>query len=65
MQNPEIRTRRDRRTLFDKLRGWPRAYEVRIADDRHEVVGRGPTPDAAQNEATRLWGRALLADLPK
>ena len=41
----EMRTTRVRRTWFDKLLLWQRAYETRILDGHHDVVGRGPTPE--------------------
>jgi hypothetical protein len=34
---------------------WQRAYEVKIWDAHRETVGRGPTPEAAQEAAERRW----------
>ena len=34
---------------------WQRAYQTKICDGRHEVVGRGPTGEAAQEAAERQW----------
>ena len=34
---------------------WQRAYEVKIWDGHREIVGRGPTPEAAQEAAERRW----------
>ena len=47
----EMRTSRVRRTWLDKLLLWQRAYETRIFDGHHEVIGRGPTPEASQAAA--------------
>ena len=51
----EIQISRVHRTWLDKLRLWPRAYQTKIFDGRREVFGRGPTPEAAQDAAERLW----------
>ena len=51
----EMKTSRVRRTWLDKLLLWPRAYETRIFDGRHEVVGRGPTAEASQAVAEQRW----------
>ncbi len=32
---------------------WPRAYQTKIWDRHREAVGRGPTPQAAQEAAER------------
>jgi len=34
---------------------WQRAYQTKICDELHEVVGRGPTREAAQEAAERQW----------
>jgi hypothetical protein len=34
---------------------WQRAYQTKICDGHHEVVGRGPTREAAQEAAERQW----------
>ena len=52
---PEMKNVRTRRTWFDKLRMWQRAYETTIRDQHYEVIGRGPTPEASQEAAKRLW----------
>ena len=56
----EMRTNRVRRTWLDKLLLWQRAYETRIFDGHHEVIGRGPTPEASQAAAEQRW----VAELP-
>jgi hypothetical protein len=55
-----IETKRVRRTWFDKLKMWRRAYETRILDDNREAFGRGPTPESSQTAAERRW----IAELP-
>ena len=57
----EMRPTRVRRTWLDKLLLWQRAYETRILDETHEVVGRGPTPEASQKDAERRWVEAETA----
>jgi hypothetical protein len=54
----EIETKRARRTWTDKLQLWPRAYQTKIFDNRHEAVGRGPTPEASRVAAMRRWVEA-------
>jgi len=56
----EMRTTRVHRTWLDKLLLWQRAYETRIFDGHHDVVYRGPTPEASQAAAERRW----VAELP-
>jgi hypothetical protein len=56
----EMRTTRVHRTWLDKLLLWQRAYETRIFDGHHDVVGRGPTAEASQVAAERRW----VAELP-
>jgi hypothetical protein len=51
----EVRTSRTRRTWVEKLMFWRRAYETKIWDRHREAVGRGPTPQAAQEVAERQW----------
>jgi hypothetical protein len=51
----EIRIFRTRRTWFEKLLLWPRAYESKIFDCNREVIGRGHTPKAAQEAAESEW----------
>ena len=34
---------------------WRRAYETKIWDRHREAVGRGPTPQAAQEAAEKQW----------
>ena len=51
----EARSSRARRTWAEKLMLWQRAYEVKIWDGHREIVGRGPTPEAAQEAAERRW----------
>jgi hypothetical protein len=56
--NAEIRTFRARRTWFEKLLLWPRAYESKMFDHHREVIGRGHTPRAAQEAAERQWSQS-------
>ena len=51
----EIQTSRVHRTWLDKLFLWRRAYQTEIFDERREVFGRGPTPEASQGDAERRW----------
>jgi len=55
LMGAEIRTFRTRRTWFEKLLLWPRAYESKIFDCNRKVIGRGHTPKAAQEAAERQW----------
>ena len=34
---------------------WKRAYRTKIWDQDRKAVGRGPTPEAAQEAAERVW----------
>ena len=52
---PEIRTSRARRTWAEKLMLWKRAYETKISDGHLQAIGRGSTPEAAQETAERNW----------
>ena len=52
----EITTRRSRRTWLERLSMWQRAYETKVFDNVREVVGRGRTPQAAQDAALKRWG---------
>jgi hypothetical protein len=38
---------------------WRHTYEAKIFDDRHEVVVRGPTPDAARKAALKRWNEQI------
>jgi hypothetical protein len=51
----EIKTVRTRRTWFDKLKLWPRAYMTKIRDKGHEVTGRGATREESQKAAEKEW----------
>jgi hypothetical protein len=51
----EIKTIRTRRTWFERLRLWSRAYETKVYDVGREVVARGPTPEASEAAAIRQW----------
>jgi hypothetical protein len=57
--NTEINTPLVHRTWFEKLRMWRHTYETKIFDDRHEVVVRGPTPDAARKAALKRWNEQI------
>jgi len=58
----EMRTTRVHRTWLDKILLWRRAYETRILDGHHEVVGRGPTPEASRDAAEQRWVAETEAD---
>jgi hypothetical protein len=51
----EVQTSRVHRTWLEKLMLWQRAYQTKIIDGHHEVVGRGATAEASQAAAERLW----------
>ena len=34
---------------------WKRAYETKISDGHLQAIGRGSTPEAAQETAERNW----------
>jgi hypothetical protein len=51
----EIKTSRIRRTWFDKLSLWRRAYQTKVFDGSREAVGRGPTPEASRDAALKRW----------
>src|SRR6476661_6996235 len=57
----EVQTSRVHRTWLDRMQFWGRAYETKIFDERREVLGRGPTPEASREAAERRW----LADSPQ
>ena len=42
----EVKTKRVRRSWTDRLQLWPRAYQTKISDERHEAFGRGPRPES-------------------
>ena len=48
-------TGRNRRTSREKLLLWGRAYETKVSDGPREVIGRGPTREASQEDAERQW----------
>ena len=54
----EIRTWRSRRTWLERLSMWPRAYETKVFADYRQAVGRGRTPEAAQDVALKRWASA-------
>ena len=56
----QVQTSRVHRTWLDRIQFWGRAYETKIFDDRREVLGRGPTPEASREAAEGRW----LAELP-
>ena len=58
----EVRTERVRRKWTDKLQLWPRAFQTRVFDERHEAFGRGPTPEASRDAAMRRWVEVHGAD---
>jgi hypothetical protein len=48
-------TSRTRRTWFEKLMNWERAYKTKISYGHRAAIGRGPTPEASQEAAERRW----------
>ena len=54
----EVQTKRVRRSWTDRLQLWPRAYQTKISDERHEAFGRGPSPEASRNAAMQRWMEA-------
>ena len=53
--DPHVETRRVRRTWLEKLSQWGRANETKVSDGPREVIGRGPTREASQEDAERQW----------
>jgi hypothetical protein len=51
----KVRTSRTRRTWAEKLMLWKRAYRTKISDGHLQAIGRGSTPEAAQETAERNW----------
>ena len=51
----QIRTSSTRRTWAEKLMLWKQAFRTKILDQDRKAVGRGPTPEAAQEAAERVW----------
>jgi hypothetical protein len=49
------RTKRIRRGLLDRLKGFHRLYETKVTDGERVAFGRGPTPEASQEVAERNW----------
>src|SRR6476619_6649242 len=47
----EVQTSRVHRTWLDRIQFWGCAYETKIFDERREVLGRGPTPEASREAA--------------
>lgn len=59
----KIETARTHRTWFEKLKMWHRAYETKMSDEHHEVIGRGATPEASREVAERRWAQTKPAAL--
>jgi hypothetical protein len=36
---------------LERLKLWRHAYETKVFKNRHEAIGRGPTPEASQKAA--------------
>ena len=53
----EMMTSRMRRTWFEKMKMWPRAYETQIRDGYSLIVGRGLSPEASQAAARAMVKR--------
>jgi hypothetical protein len=52
---PQMETRRVPRRWIEKLLLWGSAYETKIYLSFHDVIGRGPTPEASEEAAKRKW----------
>jgi hypothetical protein len=51
----ETKTRLVHRTWWERLKLWRHAYETKVFKNRHEAIGRGPTPEASQKAAEKRW----------
>ena len=51
----ETSTRLVHRTWWERLKLWRHAYETKVFKNRHEAIGRGPTPEASQKVAEKRW----------
>jgi hypothetical protein len=58
----EIRRERSRRTWWEKLKMWQRAYKTKVSAGSHEATGRGRTPEASQDAAEKAMGRRKSAE---
>ena len=47
----EVKIRRSHRTLRERLLLWQRAYVAKAVDGHKQFLGRGPTPEAAEQAA--------------
>jgi len=57
-----METRRVHRSWSERLLLWPRAYETKVSAFGHELIGRGPTPKASQEVATKRWNEKNARD---
>lgn len=48
-------TRQIRRGWIDRLRGYEQLFETVFTDGEYTAYGRGPTPEASQKSAQRIW----------
>jgi hypothetical protein len=58
----ETKTHLVHRTWLERLKLWRHAYETKVFNNRHEAIGRGPTPEASQKAAEKRW---LAAQSPE
>ena len=55
MRELELRTSRVRRSWLERLRGYDRVYETKVADGEQEAYGRGASREASEQAALRNW----------
>jgi len=65
MQELMQSTSRIRRGWLDRLRGYKRAFETEITDGEHNAYGRGPTAEASQKSAQRIWDAEFWEATPE
>jgi hypothetical protein len=53
----EVKTVRTRRTWFEKVEMWQRAFETKIRDERREATGRGATPGIPKSRRKAMGRR--------
>jgi hypothetical protein len=60
--SPRVETRLNHRTWIERLLLWRHAYETKIWEFGHEVIGRGPTPEVSQEAAMKRWNEEISQD---
>jgi len=65
MQELMQSTSRIRRGWLDRLRGYKRVFETEITDGEHNAYGRGPTAEASQKSAQRIWDAEFWEATPE